>query len=127
MGNTKVKASRRLNDHWDLIAPMLQRFVVVWHGLWRPKFGEVNTALHSFTACIERDKRDNVAQQAFLCMKHAFIASRKALTQNPYDTALIEGIDQRFSNTADGARLPTGVVRCATRCRGMRVVGDYEK
>jgi hypothetical protein len=52
---------------------------------------------------IERAERDNVAQQAFFCMKRSVIAAWKALAPNQYAATLVEMIDQRFVRT-DGAR-----------------------
>jgi hypothetical protein len=101
--NTKVKASRWLNDHWDVVAPVLQHFHPELHGLWRGEFGEINRALPPLIEYIERAERGNVTQQAFFCVKRSVIAVWKALTPNQYAAALIEMIDQRFVSTGDGA------------------------
>jgi hypothetical protein len=111
-----VKASRWLNDHWDVIEPLLQRFHPELHGLWRGEFGEINRALLPLIEYIERAERDNVAQQAFFCMKRNVIAAWKALAPNPYAAPLVEMIDQRFDTTADGAR-------CEAACWLTRAIG----
>jgi hypothetical protein len=102
--STLFKASRFVHEHYEFIAPLLEKHNRELYDRVKTEFDAVHVALMPLLDFIERAEADNVTQQRAFVLKRDLQLQWQALRPNPYAAALEKLTNERFVSTGDGAR-----------------------
>ena len=99
-----MRRPRFVHEHYEFIAPLLEKHNREPRERARTEFDAVHAALMPLLEFIEGAEADNVTERRAFFLKRDLQLRWQALRPNPYAAALAKLTNERFVSTGDGAR-----------------------